>query len=332
MKPYTYSLLAAALACGMAQGAATAYTTPVGYVSIGNGAAAVDNVPANTDVLVSIPVLKSAAYQGTVSAVGADTITLANAPAFTVNQWTATPHVIVIESGANSGLIAPILSNTADQLTLGLGVFSLTGTVATDSVSIRPAWTVSNFMAGASSLTGVQLLTYSNTSATINNSADGLFFYVGGNWENGDGDPANDVILYPGDAFIVRTTATPIVDFSVSGEVPLANSYIAIGEKAGGPRDTAFAYFSPVSEPLGSSGLGFASGDVLLDFDNNSPGLNKSGIPYFYVGGGNWENGDGDPAGTFELQGGRGYVYRRASAASTGYVISQNEQSFIPSL
>jgi hypothetical protein len=32
MKPYTYSLLAAALACGMAHGA-TAYTTPVGYVT-----------------------------------------------------------------------------------------------------------------------------------------------------------------------------------------------------------------------------------------------------------------------------------------------------------
>jgi hypothetical protein len=34
MKPYTYSILAAIFACGMAQGAATAYTTPVGYETL----------------------------------------------------------------------------------------------------------------------------------------------------------------------------------------------------------------------------------------------------------------------------------------------------------
>ena len=65
----TYSLLAAAAACGMAFGAETAYTTPVGYVSLAVGSAGGNAVPANSDVAVSIPLDRTVEFSGTVASV-----------------------------------------------------------------------------------------------------------------------------------------------------------------------------------------------------------------------------------------------------------------------
>ncbi len=335
MSSKSRSIVLFALACLTAPQALLAqtpvYTAPAGYISLGNTAAATNNVPANTDIVVSIPVLKSAAYVGLVNSVTATTVTVKGAPAFTVNGWTATPHVLVVESGAKSGVIVPIMSNSADTLTVDLGVFSTSGILADDKLSIRPAWTVQSFMSGASSLTGVQLFGFSNTQLGINNSAGELYFSVGGgNWEDGDGASANNVILYPGEGFIVRTGSTPIADFVISGEVPTAANYVAIGERVGAPRDTFFSYMSPTSEPLGSSGIGISAGDMLIDFNNTAAGRNKSGTPYFYIGGGNWEDGDGGSANSFQLQGGKAYVFRRAAASANRYVISKDQQSYNP--
>ena len=61
----SYSILAATAASGMAFGQ-TAYTTPVGYVSLGNAGA----VPAHTDMSVAIPLQRPAEWSGTVSSVG----------------------------------------------------------------------------------------------------------------------------------------------------------------------------------------------------------------------------------------------------------------------
>jgi uncharacterized protein (TIGR02597 family) len=307
---------------------AQVYTTPAGYVSLGNTAAATNNVPANTDVFVSIPMFKSAAYSGQVASVTANTVTVKGTPAFALNTWTATPHVLVIETGTKSGVIVPIMSNTADTLTVDMGVFSTSGILTDDDLTIRPAWTIESFMAGASSRTGVQLLTFSNTQLNVNNSANGIYFFDGTNWRDSEGALANNVILYPGEGFIVRTGATPIADFTITGETPLAASYVPLGERAGGKRDTIFSYVSPVSETLGSSGLGITSGDVLLAFNNNTAGRNKSGVPYFYTGGGNWVDSEGAPANSFSLEGGKAYVFRRANAAANQYVISQDLQSY----
>jgi len=123
-----------------------AYTAPSGYVSLGNTAAGVNNVEANTDVVVSIPMLRSAAYVGSVGSVTATTVTVKGTPSFATNTWTSSPHVLVIGSGSESGLIAPILSNTANTLTINSGIFSTTGILADDKLSIRPAWTIGTFM------------------------------------------------------------------------------------------------------------------------------------------------------------------------------------------
>jgi uncharacterized protein (TIGR02597 family) len=309
---------------------AQVYTAPAGYVSIGDTTSGQPAVKANTDVAVSIPVFRSAAFAGQVNSVTATTVTIKGAPAFVVNAWAAAPHVLVIESGSKSGMIVPIMSNTVDTLTVAPGDFSTTGILLNDNITIRPAWTIQSFMAGASSLTGVRLYTFSNTQLNINNSANGIYFYVGGNnWEDGDGEPANNIILYPGEGFIIRTGNTPITNFTVSGDVPTANSYIALGERAGNKRDTFFSYVSPVSEPLGSSGLGITSGDVLYSYNNTTAGVNKSGTPYFYVGGGNWEDGDGESANAFPLEGGKAYVFRRASAAANQTIASKDAQIYM---
>jgi uncharacterized protein (TIGR02597 family) len=333
MKPIIpFALLGALLAVGAANGAAT---DPVGYVSIGDtsvGAPAA--IKANTDVHVSIPLLRTAEFAGTVAGTGAGTVTVTGA-AFTVNQWApATPYVLVIESGAKSGMVVPILSNTANQLTVGLGSFNLTGVNNGDSLSIRKAWTVASFMDGASSKTGLILFAFSNNSTGINVSSDLQYFYNGAGWEDGDGNPSDNAILYPGEGFIIRSGATPVTSFVLAGEVPTAKSYVQVGTSSTGPRDTFFSYVTPVTEDLGGvngSGAGFGAGDILFTFNNAAAGQNKSGTPYFYTGSG-WEDGDGNPADGFDLTGGTALLYRRATAPTTGLLDWQNEQAYVPNL
>lgn len=321
----SYSFLAASLAS--AAFAVEASSPPVGYISLGNTTAGVNNVPANTDVVVSVPMLRAAVSTGTVASVSGSSITFNGSPGFVANAYIATPHVVLVESGAKSGLIVPISSNTTNAVTVSPGFYSLAGIAAEDKISIRPAWTVASFTAGASSLAGVQLLAFSNTKEAVNNSPDALYFYVGNSWEDADGEPADNTILYPGEGFIVRTSGTPIADFVVAGEVPLAKSYIAVGQSTAGARDSVISYISPTSEPLGQSGLGISNGDILFDFDNNSTGQNKSGVPYFFVNGA-WENADGEPAGNLPLIGGKSYIYRRTVAATSGYSLLQDTQSY----
>jgi uncharacterized protein (TIGR02597 family) len=329
MKPIiSFALLGALFAVGAAN---AAVTDPVGYVSLGDTTVGQPAIKANTDVHVSIPLLRSAEFAGVVASTGANTITITGAT-FTANQWNAgTPYVVVVESGTKSGMILPILSNTTNELTVDLGSFSLAGVAAADQVSIRKAWTVSSFMAGASSLNGVILFAFSNSSTGINVSSDIQYFYNGSGWEDGDGNPSDNAILYPGEGFIVRNGATPVTSFTLTGDVPVAKHFVQVGTNVGGPRDSFLSYIGPVTEELGDSGAGFAAGDILFTFDNTAAGQNKSGTPYFYTGAG-WEDGDGNPADTFGLVGGTSFLYRRATAPATGLIDWQDEQSYVPTL
>jgi len=74
MKPYIpYSLILAAASCGMAFGAATAYTTPVGYTT-NIIKAAYPGGPKNN--IMSLPLVNSASWAGTVTSVSGDVLTL----------------------------------------------------------------------------------------------------------------------------------------------------------------------------------------------------------------------------------------------------------------
>jgi uncharacterized protein (TIGR02597 family) len=337
MKPLSYSLIAAALACGLASAQTTAYTTPVGYVSLGNTAAATDNVAADTDVYLSLPLLKTAVYQGAVSSVSGSDLTLSGTPA--LGDLLTNPHIIQVENGPKSGLIGLITAVAGSVLTIetqtGDSISGITG-----SVSIRPAWTLADLSTQNVLPNLTQVLGFTQSSNDQNPAADLGFEYFGGSWSDifgtsGAPDP-NKVVLYPGEAFILRTPpASGIADLMLSGEVPTANQRVIVqNDYAGVGEDNLVGFKSPVPELLADCGLGFTAGDQLIGFVNADAGINKAGVYAFEWSGTAWTDifGTwGDPA-TFELTPGEGYVYRRSYAAPAGDVVWTDEQTYIPSL
>ncbi len=335
MKTYIpYSLLLAAASCGMAFGAATAYTTPVGYVSLGNAG----SVPANTDVYVSIPLERPAEYGGSVSSVSGNTVTLSGSPGFTVNQFASgVPYIVEIGSGAKSGLVALVVSNDAGTVTVapqpGL---SLSGILSGDLLRIRKAWTVSTFLSSTTIPVGTQLLANSGTVPGIVVAPDLIFEYDGANWvDTNTFDSADNVVLYPGEGFVLRTTGSAISSLSVSGEVPSSNHLTVISNFSPGVgQDSSIGYIGAVGEKIGVSGLGYTGGDQLLVWDNTTTGIIKAPVTVLEFDGSVWvdTNTFDDVSTTFELTSGQSYVFRRSPSASGADVVWSDQQTYIPSL
>ncbi|RYZ91426.1 MAG: TIGR02597 family protein [Proteobacteria bacterium] len=344
MKTYTYALLAAAAATGMALGQ-TAYTTPVGYVALGDTTAGQPAVKANTDVAIGIPLNRPTEYAGAISGTTATTITLGGTPAFTANQWApgaATPYLVSIKSGTEGGFIGLITANTADTLTVTAvtgGSLVAPNVAAGDKVQIYKAWTLSSFLPVGSVPNGTRLLAYFGTTAGVNLAPNATYQYSTSttNWTNGP-TVSNNVILYPGESYVLRSpSAAAITSLSVAGEVPVANSRVYIDKL--NPtlgQDTRIAYIGAGEEIIGNSGLvaalGLVTGDRLLAFNNSSAGLNKAPNETLQWNGTNWVNGPTTVTTTYTLKAGRGYVFRRAATAPVGSLDWKDTPTYVPTL
>jgi uncharacterized protein (TIGR02597 family) len=323
-----------ALACLTASQAAFAqvYTAPAGYVSLGDTTAGQPAVKANTDVWISIPLNKPSIFGGTISSVSTNVITLTGSPALT--NLTTVPHTLTITSGTGEGIIALITANTANTVTVSIAAGdSLTGVTTPDAVTISPAWTVLGFL-GNTMPVGATLYTYP-ASGPRNSSAEGVYEWNGSNWIDNvnTGEPADNDVLYPGETFVLRNpTATPITTFVVSGEVPMANSRIVVGANGAAGGDKAISFFSPVNQPIGTSGLSaFAqNGDIVYGFNNNSSGRNKSASSVHEYIDGNWidQVNTGEADNTFSLGAGKGFIFRRPGARSQ--IVWNSPQVYLP--
>ncbi len=336
MKPIIPStLLAALLAVGAAHAAAT---DPVGYVSLGDTTAGQPAIKPNTDVAVAIPLDKPAAFAGTVASVAGNVITISGTPA--LGSFTATPNIAKLESGAKTGLNGLITANTANTVTITVPTGdSLTGVIAGDAISLRPAWTVVGTF-GTTLPAGTQILGFSGNTPGINLASDLVYEFDGSNWVDAIfGDTVDNNVFYTGESFVIRNNAaTPIASLVVSGEVPTTNSRVIVSRFAGAPngQDNRVAYVSPVNETIGDSHLGAIStpGDQILAFNNNAAGINKSSSTIVEWDGADWVDAIfGDTVtNTFNLVGGQGYVLRRAAAAPVGDTIWADQPSYVGSL
>jgi hypothetical protein len=139
MKPYLFSIIAAAAAIGMAQ-AQTAYTTPVGYYQFDGKAGGNLFVPC---------LVKPAAFTGVITAAGATTLTTSGliANAFDDGAVYAT-HYVEITSGPNAGTTVDIVSNTATVITLASDISALS-LAGTEGITVRPHVTLKSSLEGA---------------------------------------------------------------------------------------------------------------------------------------------------------------------------------------
>jgi uncharacterized protein (TIGR02597 family) len=138
MKKYlSYSLILATAATGLAHGAATAYTTPVGYSTVAV-------VPVNSDTPMSVPLQRAAVWAGASTGVLDDTVSVA-ASSYTANQFGVGTHMLQVTSGLLIGRTFPVLSNGTSNVTVdpvGAQTLRVQGFMAGDKFVLRPYWTL----------------------------------------------------------------------------------------------------------------------------------------------------------------------------------------------
>lgn len=163
--------------------------------------------------------VQSAKYQGAASAVTANSLTIGSS-SFTANAFAPVgglpSHYIQITSGSQAGLVVDITGNTATTLNVSSGsLASVTGT--TPSFVVRPHVFASSLFQGNTSL-----VDYSDTIVVYNSDGSSTTILRDSSspsgWVNVDTYSPQDVVIYPGQAFLLNTsgpgnfTATGVVN------------------------------------------------------------------------------------------------------------------------
>ena len=351
----TYSLILAAASCGLAYGAATAYTVPVGYITLNiPGAAADTNIAPS---LSQAPLLQAAStgIAGnviTVAATGAATNAFIN-----VLPDTNAKTYVLVRTGALAGLRFPVTANDATTITVNAGATDLQtlGVVNGDQVGVVPYWTLNTlFPAGA----GVgqsndiynpsSYLLFSDQSGIgINRSASVVYFYNDGT----DGNPAgwydNDhifsglqdtVAIDPSVMMTIRSNPVGAsTTLTITGTVPstvlatvLLSGASANDENLGAPYpiDTSLTQSGLQSVVAGATDI-FNPTEYVFVYADEAAGINKSAsATYFYfVGDGDfaagWYNNDNVFAGVVTdkvLKAGRSFTVRKAGGTPASSV------------
>lgn len=310
MKPYiSYSLLAAAAACGMASAAETAYTTPVGYTT--------KNLAANQFTLVGLTVHSPTVSAGILTGESATSVTVAGvdfvALLGTPSPLSATPLTYILE--LTDGTVQEIKDWTA------LGVLTTPDNITalvvpgTTTYKLRKAATVSNVF-GANNSVGLTPDTDGSLTGTdyvlILNAA-GTAFTTVYYFNDGSNDPEvvgwydlqsnrvdNKAVPYPDSLFVQRAAGSPL-SLVVSGEVKTV--------KTGGVILPGYNYVNsvaPAGSTLGNSGLqAFVTPDTDGSLTNIDYVLVQQGVAYkscYY-----FNDGSNDPevVGWYDLQSNR---------------------------
>jgi uncharacterized protein (TIGR02597 family) len=352
MKTYTYSILAALFACGMAQGAATAYTTPVGYLTL--------DIPANSDSNVGQPFIRGIAYQGVATSVVGSVVNLPANAGLTVNQFVySSPsqpnsYYLQVDGGSLNGRYFDVVSNTATSITVDNGTTDISSVV---NVKVIPFWTLNTLFPGGAGV-GTSLdelesngvVQFRSLNTGINRPSPKTYFHYTGVAEQGTGwydlndlslGLQNDLTIDPYIPARVRNqgfakTAT------ITGTVPTSDVATPI-VTATGQNDNYLTVQFPTDVTLAESGLSAVltpstdildAIDVIQIYNETAPGINKPVLRTFFYYTGIEEQGTGfydndnnslgkqdDVLGI--LKAGRVYTIRRAGGTpGTAHAVS----------
>lgn len=136
----TYSLILAAASCGVAFGAATAYTTPVGYITSSIAGAGANP---SADSYISATLVEATAYAGATSVTpsGGSVATFAGTSVPATFDGT---YVLEITAGAHEGWWSTVVSSTSSTITVS-DAFP-TGIVGAVSISVRKHSTLKTYL------------------------------------------------------------------------------------------------------------------------------------------------------------------------------------------
>ena len=226
MKTTIYSILAAA-ACGMAFGQ-TAYTTPVGYITH------TVNSQGGPETLTIIgpSLIQSSVYAGlsTVTPSGGAAITLPTGVPTTLDA----SYVLEITSGASEGWWSTVTSSTATSITVNDNFPA--SLPANTQISVRKHNTLQTFLGENTpgiipfdGATGdeVQILNpdqsvtaFAYLPAAVSDTATDDWYSLG------SGMIANDQIIEPGAAVIMKSNTSTTLTFVTTGEVKITDTQV----------------------------------------------------------------------------------------------------------
>jgi uncharacterized protein (TIGR02597 family) len=279
MKMKASAITAAALLALAAQAANAA--DAVGYNTV--------TVPANSDVLVSVPFNQNPVGTFTVHSVVSGGVTVTNG--LTANAYT-NGYYVRFTSGAGEGLWSTISANGTGGFTLADAAV-LSYVAAGNEFRVYKHHTLASVfpkgMYGISYTNGTQVLVYDNNRAAmaVNKAPAKTASYTtsgGGRWA---GSGVNDsTILKPETQFILRNNASTPFTLITQGDVPDYSVSMLIAANG----DLVIGSGYPVPVVLKDAGIGANQRQVLF-YDNAATGKNKAPVKtaaYTTSGGGRW--------------------------------------------
>ncbi len=304
------------------------FSHPVGYVTLGNpdGNAATPDVPANTDVTVSIPFARETELTRSVIGITGSVVTFGG-PTVTAQAFVDAnaPYQLTVTSGAQEGLVALISANGTNTFTIGsviAGDLSAVETDGTAKFDVSKAWTLASYFPNDLS-PGTSVLLFTGTNSGINVAADLGYVWSGTSWRgnlgaSGDG---NNTLLFPGESFILRTQSLPVDSLVVSGSVPMSTSKTVVRKlNSTQAQDTRLSFNIPVDQPIENL-QGMEPGDRLLAFSNANGGINKAATEILVYTSTGWTGiggVSGPQNGIYKIKAGVGYVVRRDAGRGVG--------------
>jgi hypothetical protein len=302
MKPYLFSIIAAAAAIGFAQ-AETAYTTPVGYVT--------SPLAPNQFNLISMTVHNATVSAGVIDGESASPNSITdNEVDFTTLLTAGATYILELPNG----LIQEVTSWSGSTLNTPQDI---TGSVipATTTYKLRKAATVSDVF-GATNSAGLTASpdgdpSIADTILIYNGVAfDTVYYYDDGSfegWFDDIGNPAENYIVNYADGLYVKRVAGSTINLVVTGEVKTVPT--------SGVLSPGFNYLgavAPVGLDLDGSGL---QNFISQSADGDPATVDNILIPdgavyrtcyYFNDGAGfeGWFDDVGNPAGDAELSSG----------------------------
>ena len=327
-----------------------AATPPAGYYKL--------TVRGGSDSRLSIPLLPRPALLARVSAVSANTLTLAATTALADGAYapaTGLAYTVQFMTGQLEGLSCKVTGNNGgvfsldtqgDDLTahaLGAVVASAT---AGDLVHVRACWTVGDVFGGTSD--SLVLATVPDLSGAVYTAGDLLLLpdndnpgldkkpameigFVSGQGWHRRGSASVDASVQPlaaGVPFIVRHHDPAPVGVWVVGYVPQERGVIRLPAMAAdGEMDFGFALLHPAARTLSELQLGamltpssgvINYGDGVLDFSRTRRGFAPPPEHRLYFTTAGWRDGDVS-ADSYVLSPGAGYVLRLRGEHLVGY-------------
>lgn len=336
-------LVSAILLGPVISGAADVASRIVGYNVV--------DCPAGSDTIVSVPFHRPASFsgavQGTISVNGSGaTITPKANPVFAAGEFTNESHYLqFVGTGAKAGFVYSVTTHVTGAVTIDTGGDDLSGVADGDQFEIIPHWTLETLFPKATQTTihvstsklstgrKSRILFFDDSTGGIALAPNRVYFLTAAGWFQSDaGLPAaDDVIIPPGKAFVIRHPATELATQFIPHQMVVESSYSTpLQARSAGAQDNVIGLMRPVPVKLldldlaatfeeSASNDSGDRADELLVYDNVAAAVNKQPATTYFRVSGEWRKDDGStyPASDMdEISPSTGLVIRKSASTA----------------